>query len=1075
MKRNAYVKNQIRIIKKTKARFLSIFCIVFLGASFFAGLRQSPLIMKESMHNYLQTYKWNDLNYIATYGFDESIIQKVEKVKGVEAVDYGFRFDALMSYDEKANIGMTVYSDDNFSKGVDLPELLKGRYPQKDNECLMDYQYIKKSSLKLNNQITLENDYGKKEYKIVGIINDSRYVSNLERGTNSLGDGNNSGFILVLNQGNEHMAVPDELFDLHDQKTFYNDLRIHLKNENHLYEFDDDYDEYVKPINKKIKAILKDYNLDFYNQTKEDALNKIADGEKEYQDGLKQYQKGMDAYQNGMNQYLDGKKQYDQGYLQYQQGLKEYQSGLKQYQVGLSQYQTGYQKYQEGLKQYQAGYQTYLDYVEKVDQYDTSIQTVEAALSQFGGYEQAKNIPSDSPYYQQAQTLIVSYDQLKQNESQITTLKTQLPVIKQELDQNKTVLDQTNAQLVQSKQQLDASNQKIKASKVLLDQTGIKLADSKKQLDEAKNTLDSNLPQLEEAKVKLDQAQSDLNEAKQQAADLQKGKIITLTKNESAAILSYSGNCDSISALSILFPVLFFLVAALVSMTTMTRMVEELRVQNGTLRALGYKKKDVIMQYLIYAFLATFFASSIGIVFGTYFFPSIIYYLYRIMMFDIGAPTRIIFELATCIQTYIISVVIILFVTFMVCYKELQAVPAQILRPKAPKLGKRILLERITFIWKRLSFNQKVTMRNIFRYKKRFFMSVIGIAGCTALIVVGFGIKYSVSPLASEQYGNMWIYDGVVNYKDDLTAMTKKQAQDDFKGQSQVKSTMGIYNKTITIDQQMVTVEIPSETKDFDQYIHMSDYQTGKTLNLKDDGVYINAKLAEILDLKVGDQLTLSLDNKDYKVKIAGIYKLYFRHYIYMSPKYYENLTKDEVHYNSQYFKLNKKASEKKLTNYCDHHENITSIQYVSGISEGFYSQMESLDSVVFILIVCAGALAFIVLYNLTNINIQERKSEIATIKVLGFYPKEVYDYVFRENIILAFIGSIVGLGLGKIIHTYLIRTVEVDMAMFIRTVNIRCYMIAIILTMAFTFLINLYMRRVLKKIDMVESLKSIE
>ena len=1075
MKRNAYVKNQIRIIKKTKARFLSIFCIVFLGASFFAGLRQSPLIMKESMHDYLQTYKWNDLNYIATYGFDESIIQKVEKVKGVEAVDYGFRFDALMSYDEKANIGMTVYSDDDFSKGVDLPELLKGRYPQKDNECLMDYQYIKKSSLKLNNQITLENDYGKKEYKIVGIINDSRYVSNLERGTNSLGDGNNSGFILVLNQGNERMAVHAEFFDLHDQKTFYNDLRIHLKNENHLYEFDDDYDEYVKPINKKIKAILKDYNLDFYNQTKEDALNKIADGEKEYQDGLKQYQEGMDAYQNGMNQYLDGKKQYDQGYLQYQQGLKEYQSGLKQYQAGLSQYQTGYQKYQEGLKQYQAGYQTYLDYVEKVGQYDTSIQTVEAALSQFGGYEQAKNIPSDSPYYQQAQTLIVSYDQLKQNESQITTLKTQLPVIKQELDQNKTVLDQTNAQLVQSKQQLDASNQKIKASKALLDQTGIKLADSKKQLDEAKNTLDSNLPQLEEAKVKLDQAQSDLNEAKQQVADLQKGKIITLTKNESAAILSYSGNCDSISALSILFPVLFFLVAALVSMTTMTRMVEELRVQNGTLRALGYKKKDVIMQYLIYAFLATFFASSIGIVFGTYFFPSIIYYLYRIMMFDIGAPTRIIFELATCIQTYIISVVIILFVTFMVCYKELQAVPAQILRPKAPKLGKRILLERITFIWKRLSFNQKVTMRNIFRYKKRFFMSVIGIAGCTALIVIGFGIKYSVSPLASEQYGNMWIYDGVVNYKDDLTATTKKQAQDDFKGQSQVKSTMGIYNKTITIDQQMVTVEIPSETKDFDQYIHMSDYQTGKTLNLKDDGVYINAKLAEILDLKVGDQLTLSLDNKDYKVKIAGIYKLYFRHYIYMSPKYYENLTKDEVHYNSQYFKLNKKASEKKLTNYCDHHENITSIQYVSGISEGFYSQMESLDSVVFILIVCAGALAFIVLYNLTNINIQERKSEIATIKVLGFYPKEVYDYVFRENIILAFIGSIVGLGLGKIIHTYLIRTVEVDMAMFIRTVNIRCYMIAIILTMAFTFLINLYMRRVLKKIDMVESLKSIE
>ena len=859
-------------------------------------------------------------------------------------------------------------------------------------------------------------------------------------------------------------------------------MRIHLKNENHLYEFDDDYDEYVKPINKKIKAILKDYNLDFYNQTKEDALNKIADGEKEYQDGLKQYQEGMDAYQNGMNQYLDGKKQYDQGYLQYQQGLKEYQSGLKQYQVGLSQYQTGYQKYQEGLKQYQAGYQTYLDYVEKVDQYDTSIQTVEAALSQFGGYEQAKNIPSDSPYYQQVQTLIVSYDQLKQNEPQIPTLKPQLPVIKQELDQNKTVLDQTNAQLVQSKQQLDASNQKIKASKALLDQTGIKLADSKKQLDEAKNTLDSNLPQLEEAKVKLDQAQSDLNDAKQQVADLQKGKIITLTKNESAAILSYSGNCDSISALSILFPVLFFLVAALVSMTTMTRMVEELRVQNGTLRALGYKKKDVIMQYLIYAFLATFFASSIGIVFGTYFFPSIIYYLYRIMMFDIGAPTRIIFELATCIQTYIISVVIILFVTFMVCYKELQAVPAQILRPKAPKLGKRILLERITFIWKRLSFNQKVTMRNIFRYKKRFLMTIIGIMGCTALIVTGFGIRDSIRAIMPDQYEKVFNYDLQINLKADLDKKQKQDFINSLTNDDKIEKLSETYMSSISAInenvEENVQIIVPNNNSDFNTLINLTDVKSKNNLSLPEDGVLLTDKAAQLLGVEAGDNITLKdTDENETNVKVTNVVENYGYHYIYMSKSMYENLYDKSFDSNvilTKDFNLDNETEDNFVKDLMNMPE-VASVTRISTAMNMMNDTMKSLNYVVVILIVSAGLLAFVVLYNLSNVNISERIRELATIKVLGFYDKEVYLYITRETIILTAIGLVLGLVAGYFLDFFILETCEINMLRFRKFVAPLSFVFAALITILFTIIVNIVTYFALKKINMIESLKSVE
>lgn len=1045
MKKKAYVKNQIRIISKTRARFLSIFCIVFLGTAFFAGLRHSPLIMKESMHHYLQKYKWNDLNYIGTLGFDKELITDVQNIEGVETVDYGFRFDALMSYNDKSNIGITVYSDDDFQNGVDLPELKEGRFPKKDNECLLDYHYFIKNDLKLNQTIQIKSQYGTKSYCIVGVANDSRYTCDFERGTNSLGNGNNSAFVLILTKGNEKMAVPDSLFELYDQKTFYNDLRIHLENPDDLYEFDDDYDEYVKPINKKIKAIFKNYYDSLYNDIINDAYQEINDGQNSYDEGLQKYNEGLQSYQDGLASYNHQKKAYEEGYTKYLSGLKQYEQGYSQYQSSLQQYQAGYSQYQDGLNQYNA----------------SQIQ-IEEGLALLGGYEQAclqksylESIgQTDNENYQQIVALINGYDAL--------------PSIKLQLDENE-------AKLKESKTILDRTYQQLISSKKTLDQTGQQLANAKKQLDDAKIQLDKNLPVLNDTKEKLDQAQIDLEEAKKQVNDIVKGKAVALTKNESAAVLSFAGNCESIAGLSILFPTLFFLVAALVSMTTMTRMVEELRVQNGTFRALGYEKKDVILQYLIYAFLATFFASCLGIVFGTYFFPSIIYYLYRTMMFDVGAPTQVIFDLMTCLQTFVISVAIILIVTYLVCSKELKEVPAQILRPKAPKLGKRIMLERITFIWKKLSFNQKVTMRNIFRYKKRFFMSIIGIAGCTALIVVGFGIKSSISPLASDQYGQMWTYDGVVNYQDDLSEQEANEIRNLFKNQKDIKSTMGIYDKMITVSSYHANIEIPRSQDEFDQYIHMIDYETGQEMSLKDNGVYINAKLSELLDVHSGDEMTIQLNNEEYKVKVAGVYKLYFRHYIYMSESYFQKITGEKPEYNSEYFILNKNNNEDRILKYCNQYEEIASISFVKDAAKSFINQMESLNIIVIILIVCAGALAFIVLYNLTNINIQERKSEIATIKVLGFYPKEVYDYVFRENILLSFIGSILGLGLGKYIHGYLIRTVEVDMAMFIRNVHFTSYLYALILTVVFTFLIDLFMRKVLRKIDMVESLKSIE
>lgn len=1076
MKKKAYYKNQIRIISRTRARFLSIFCIVFLGAAFFAGLRQTPLIMKESMHDYMDKHGWNDLNYIGTLGYDNDIIQKVKKVDGVEAVDYGFRFDALMKHGEKANIGVTVYTTDNFSVQVNTPEIVSGRLPKMDNECVIDQRYSKNQNLKLKQTIELENDYGKKTYTIVGFVNDSRYTCNYERGTNSLGNGNNSAFVFLLTKKNEFMALPQELFDMYDGKTFYNDLRVHLKNEERYYIFNDDYDDYVEPINKKIKALLKDCYNSLYDDWLKDANREISKGEKKYLDGKKKYEDGLIELNQGYQDYQKGFKAYQEGYTKFKQGLKEYNQGYQDYQKGLKQYQKGLKEYQKGLKEYQ-------NYGKNVETYDQSLLLLNQT---FGSYDKAKEtlqtlnqllqipgLPDDDKqkYQQQLEQVkraIKGYEELQKQTSQIVKLKQMLPTIKKQLNSSKAVLDKT-------KKQLDQAHQKLIRAKKTLDSSQVTLTKSKKQLDDAKQTLDKNKAKLADAKNELTQAKKKINKAKTQVKDIKKGESITLTKNESVSVLSYLANCESIEALSLLFPTLFFLVAALVSMTTMTRMVEELRTQNGIFRALGYSKRDVIQQYLIYAFLATFFASGLGIVVGTYFFPSIIYYLYRLIMFTVDAPTRIIFDPLICLQTLIISVAIILIVTYYVCAKELSEVPAQILRPKAPRLGKRILLEKISFIWQRLSFNQKVTMRNIFRYKKRFLMSVIGIAGCTGLIVVGFGLKKSIAPLADEQYGKMWTYDGVVSYQNDLTDKEFHTVKNNFKNNKAIKETMGIFNKKITIDNQIATIEIPSSLKKFEHYIQLNDIETKQKLTLSNDGVYINAKLAELLDCQKGDILTIELDDQEYQVKIVGIYELYFQHYIYMTPDYYRSITGKSVEYNSEYFILQSDANIKQLEKECDHQEDISSISFVSGTSESFRNQMESINSVVIILIVCAGALCFIVLYNLTNINIQERKSEIATIKVLGFRPKEVNDYVFRENIILALIGSIVGLFLGTWIHAYLIRTVEVDMTMFIRSVHYSAYIYAVVLTMVFTLLINFFMQKVLRKIDMVESLKSIE
>lgn len=1027
-KKQAYYKNLRRTILKSKARFLSIFSIVFLGAAFFAGLRNTPGTMISSIDQYLDKFHFADLTYIVNLGLSQDDIDSIKDTSGIQRIEYGYQFDALMKY-QTDSLGVKVYSSEKFEKDmIHYPDLLEGEFPKKDNECIIDQEMVNNYDLKIKDKVVLSNDQGQKEFIIVGIINDTRYISDLDRGTNSLGDGTNVGFVEILNKNNEFLAIPEELYDLRDEKKLYNQLTVSVKGANDYNIFTEEYDDYIEKVNTKIKSTLSLRMSRLYDDLTSDAQKKLDKAQKEYDKGYKTYQDSKETFDTQM---LDAK-------------IK-----LTNAKIKLAEKEAEYLKSANGASKQIETVTMEIAYLkEQMSQFNKELNTQQTNPSQGEGNN--PQAPGD----------------ISQNLTVIQEMSTALQKISQALE---TSLEKTT-QAIGGLQQLQSASLQIQSAKL-----EVQKQENKLTLQELKTT-----KKLEESKAKLDDASRKISDAKKEINKIPKGKVYTLTKSENAGVMSFDANKDSISAIADVFPLMFFLVSALVSLTTMTRMVEEQRGQSGILRALGYSKWDVIKQYVIYVICATFFACLLGIVAGTQFLPRIIYYLYNLMMFKVNAPIIIDSNGVVALLTIFISVFVTLIVTLIVCIGELNLTPSILMRPKAPKIGKRIVLERITMIWKRLSFNQKVTMRNIFRYKKRFFMSVIGIAGCTGLIITGFGIKNSVSQVVSLQYEDVLKYDALVRLEDNISTTDAIKYQDKLRQRDEVTNVEYVLEQSINVlknkEDLIGNLVVYQSMDNMTNFVNLVDYKTGKQLVLDDEGIILAQKTAELLDVDVNDTIDIEIDDTKYNVKVSGITKNYFMNYIYMSQNLYENTTSSQLEVNHAFVNMKKVDSsyQKTLEDYMKEND-YGSVTYMNDMGSDFNTQVQSVDMVVIILIVGAGALNFIVLYNLTNINIQERKSEIATIKVLGFRKKEVYDYVFRENIFLSIIGSILGMFFGYVLHQFIIKTVELDMTMFVRSLNIWSYIIAVVLTICFTLFINLTMRHVLNKVNMVESLKSIE
>ena len=681
---------------------------------------------------------------------------------------------------------------------------------------------------------------------------------------------------------------------------------------------------------------------------------------------------------------------------------------------------------------------------------------------------------------------------LDDGQSQLDSARAQLSSGRQQLEEKQAQLNAGQAEiqantekLTSSQAELDANEQKLLDGEKEIRENEQKLKDAKKDLEDAKKKLSDGKKEYQDGKKEADdkiaEAQQKIEDAQKEVDDIETPEWIVTDRNDLPEYSDFGDNAERLKNIGKVFPMIFFLVAALISLTTMTRMVEEQRTQIGTMKALGYGKASIASKYLSYAFLATVGGSIVGVLFGEKVLPFIIIQAYGIMYWNIGDHMQLDYELQYALIASGAAVICTMGATLFSCAKTLAETPASLMRPPAPKEGKRILIERISFIWKHLSFSWKSSMRNLFRYKKRLFMTIFGIAGSMGLMLVGFGLYDSIMDIAILQYDQIQHYDAMVINDEDATDSQEKDLLKFLDGNSEIDHYTRVQLTKMTAPKEKGSVSIyvyvPENTENFKEDVTLRDRKSHEQYELTDDGAVICEKTASLIGVKAGDKITLEKDNRKYKVKITAVTENYMGHYVYMTPSCYEKTFGEKPEYSSTVYTMKEDAESdlETLGNAILKYPAALSISYTSSTAGQVERMLGSLGAVIWVLIISAGMLAFVVLYNLNNINITERQRELATLKVLGFYDGEVSQYVFRENILLSFIGILAGAVFGILLHRYVITTVEVDAVMFGRNIKPISFVYSGIITFGFSMFVNMVMHFKLKKINMVESLKSVE
>ena len=1126
-------RDTLRTIRRSLSRYLSIALIIAIGVAFFAGLTSAGRDMRLTADKYYADTNTQDMQILSTLGFTETDTELIRAIDGVEQVIGSYFVDCLtISPDNFLTHVMSLPDNPWHGNEAYLNQLriLDGRAPKTDNECVIDQNIREKFGFDVGDTLTLraakEGDdlsdtLENTVFTVVGVADSPLYIDMTKRGATTIGDGSLDAW-LYIPHGNFKMD-------------FYTQLSITYAPAREFACYDEGYLDSLAPLRAALEQIadsraearMEEMRLYLTDQIA-DGEQQLADGRKELDDAKQQLADAEKALEDARKELEEGRKKLEKGENTLRDeiaaGREQLASSREAYEEGLAQYEDYYAQYEDGRRQLdeqekalsqaeqqlpllEISYNTLHARLSLMEALDTSTPTGWAMLqyhatsitpdmNQFpdenGNSMGFGNMMYDGAPYSTATPEKVAAahaaltDYFTEMQAKVSDGRAQIDAAKAQLDETESQLKDFKAQLDDAKRQLDDGQQQLNQAQ----------SSGQQQLNDARDELEKGEAELAEGEEEflreaadarekiaegeeeLARAERKLGDAQRTLADLEPAKWYIYDRTEAQpGFGEFSDDADRMDNIATVFPVFFLAVATLVCMTTLARMVEEHRTEIGTFKALGYSDSRIRRKYMVYSLSATAAGCALGLAVGFRIFPSVIITAYC-MMYDLPAPVTP-FHVGIAAGCTAVALLCVGLVTYFVCRSVLQEMPAAIMRPKAPTAGKRIPLEYIKPLWRRMSFSYKVTARNLFRYGKRVCMTLFGIAGSAALVLTGYGLQDAIDDIVRCQFGNVFHYDLLAGFSVE-TEEERQEIYDFLESHDLVADWM---------PQARQTLHAVGEKKDYEVYITVSqdytrltDYiklqnrESGETIVPQREGAVVTEKLAILLDLEVGDTVTVrDSDHNPYELTITGISENYADHFLYLSEDYYRAVFGTAPEYNSVILHL---TDDTQMKHFKEDLLAGTAVQMVSSVGdvlEQFSTITDNLGYVVALIIVSAGLLAFVVLYNLSNINITERTREIATLKVLGFYDGEVSAYIYRENILLTVLGTAAGLGLGVLLTRFVVSAAEVDSIMFGRHVYLPSFVMGAVLTFAFSFLVNLIMHFRLRKINMVESMKSVD
>lgn len=1133
MKNKALFKTAVREIRNSPTRFLSIMGIIFLGVAFFVGIGATGPDMIGAGDDYYKQQQLADVAVLSTLGLTDKDRQLLEKDPQVEQVQPQYLLDLNMS---KLNKVIRFFGRDDGDR-LNEYKVVSGRLPQKTGEAVLDQvaqlqgDYQIGDTLEIEKADDLANQLKKHSFKIVGFVHSPEFIENLKRGNTTVGSGTVDYFAVI------------KAADI-DLET-YTRMLVSFKKTAAASAYSDAYQKTIDDGIKSLQETLKDRpeaRLAEVKQAAEEKLTavqkQIAEGEKALDSGAEQLETARRQLDDGKAELIANQQKLIQQSAQGQQQLEAAEAQLNQQQEQLKSRQEALTKQWEALDQANKQAQEFEDKKEDIAKVNDGLQNLQQELTQLqnlsreiaavkavaeadlaaeltakqASWEVLINGLPDNAVLQGSlaklkdsgsktnlaafETAVAAYtkataaevekwqkeadayakaaaelnpEQLKQKGEQLKQAEEQLGAAEQQLQQGRDQLAQQRRTL--QEQKADGEAQLAAAEQKLADGE----AEYQKNVAAYQEQTSQNMPKLLDAQLQL-------KNQSRQLAEMKPAEYTFSDRDKNPGYTEYKQNADRISSLATVFPVIFFLIAALVSLTTMTRMIEEKRSEIGTFKALGYKNQEIARKFIFYSLTAGLLGTIAGLVLGFYLFPTIIVNAYGQLynMKEFSTPWYLSYAAIATLVALICTVGIALLTLRL----DLRSSAAILLRPKAPKAGRRVWLERIKPLWNHMSFIQKVTVRNLFRYKSRMLMTIFGIAGCTSMIVTGLGLRDSIGDMVPLQFEKLWQYQGVVTFNDHSTDQQTEQYEAALEKVAGFKEALPISAQTLTMsgkgqNPQEVSVYVPEKPETAGKFLLFNDRKSGEKYQLTDEGAVIDEKLAALFAIKTGDTITLkSSENKEYQLKVSAIVENYVGHFAYVTPQYFKAVFQADPEYNSEFLLFDKAPTAKQepeIANELMENAKVVNVTFLSDSSDALDDTVGVLTIVVWVLIISAGLLALIVLYNLNNINISERIRELSTIKVLGFYNNELTMYIYRENIILTLLGILVGLVLGFFEHRYVLQTVELDMLMFSPDVHPLSYLYASLITVFFTVIVGIVVYFKLKKVDMIEALKSNE